>query len=323
MNVLKRLAAILSAAAMLLSFAACNNNKAPDEVSTTAVTTAVQETTAAETQPETQVETEQSTTETEAPTTTEAPTATEAPTTTQAPTTTKKTTTTKKPTTTKKATTTKKPTTTKKKLVAPSTKAEIVALYNKAAATAASSKPGYKKSTNTALSNLDMGALAKISAVRETVGDFLGEGSTSATVSKGKFDGKSLVKSSLKESDVTAATCKLSSDGKYYELSITVKNETNPLKGSSALGRFTKDYKDVDEIKKGLTEAGAGIGSITVNTTKVTITAKINASNNRFVSLTHNIKMNAALTDVKYSIAKVKKATASLETTVKYSDFKY
>ena len=196
-------------------------------------------------------------------------------------------------------------------------------LYNSAASAASSAKPGYKKSVNTVLSNLNMGALAKISAVRDTVGNFMGEGSSSSTVSKGTFDGKSLVKSSLKDSDVTAATCKLSSDGKYYELTLTVKNETNPLKGSSALGRFTKDYKDVDEIKSGLSEAGASVESLTVSTTKVTITAKINASNNRFVSLKHNIKMSATLNNVRYSIAKVNKATADLETTVNYTDFKY
>ena len=156
-----------------------------------------------------------------------------------------------------------------------------------------------------------------------TVGDFLGEGSTSETVKKGSFDGKKLVKSTLKAADVTSATCKLTEGGKYYEITITVKNETNPLKGSSALGRFTKDYKDVDEIRSGLAEAGASVGNITVNTTSVTIKAKISASNNRFVSLSHNIKMSASLNDVKYSIAKVKTATADLQTTVKYTDFKY
>ena len=226
-------------------------------------------------------------------------------------------------TTTKKATTTKKPTTTKKKVTAPAKKADIVKLYNSATAAASSSKPGYSKSVNTVLSNLNMGALAKIGTVRGAIGDFLGEGSASSSVNKGSFDGKSLVKSTLKESDVTAANCTLSSDGKYYELTITVKNETNPLKSSSALGRFTKDYKDVDEIKAGLTDVGASVDSITVNTTKVTVKAKIEVSSNRLVSLEHNIKMNAVMNNVKYSIARVGKATAELETTAKYSNFKY
>ena len=326
MNMIKKIIAVLSASAILFSLAACKNETPAEETTTAAVTdvtveTAVQSATT-ETVVTEEITTEVTTTEepeTEKETTTEAPTTTQKATTT----TTKKATTTKKVTTTKKATTTKKPTTTKKKVTAPAKKADIVKLYNSATAAASSSKPGYSKSVNTVLSNLNMGALAKIGAVRGAVGDFLGEGSASSTVNKGSFDGKSLVKSTLKESDVTAATCTLSSDDKYYELTITVKNETNPLKSSSALGRFTKDYKDVDEIKAGLADVGASVDSITVNTTKVTVKAKIEVSSNRLVSLEHNIKMNAVMNNVKYSIAKVGKATAELETTAKYSNFKY
>lgn len=326
MNMIKKIIAVLSASAILFSLAACKNETPAEETTTAAVTgvtveTAVQSATT-ETVVTEEITTEVTTTEepeTEKETTTEAPTTTQKATTT----TTKKATTTKKVTTTKKATTTKKPTATKKKVTAPAKKADIVKLYNSATAAASSSKPGYSKSVNTVLSNLNMGALAKIGAVRGAVGDFLGEGSASSTVNKGSFDGKSLVKSTLKESDVTAATCTLSSDGKYYELTITIKNETNPLKSSSALGRFTKDYKDVDEIKAGLADVGASVDSITVNTTKVTVKAKIEVSSNRLVSLEHNIKMNAVMNNVKYSIARVGKATAELETTAKYSNFKY
>ena len=325
MNMIKKIIAVLSVSAILFSLAACKNEVPAEETTTAAVTDETEitqtpsETTAAVTE---EITTEESTTEeptTEKETTTEAPATTRKATTT----TTKKATTTKKVTTTKKATTTKKPSTTKKTVTAPTNKADIVKLYNSATADASSSKPGYSKSVNTVLSNLNMGALAKIGAVRGAVGDFLGEGSSSSTVGKGSFDGKSLVKSTLKESDVTAATCTLSSDGKYYELTLTVKNETNPLKNSSALGRFTKDYKDVDEIKSGLADVGASVDSITVTTTKATVKAKIEVSSNRLVSLEHNIKMNAVMNNVKYSIAKVGKATAELETTVKYSNFKY
>lgn len=218
---------------------------------------------------------------------------------------------------------TTKPQTTKPDVTAPSSKADIIKLYNTALSGASTAKPGYSKTVNTTMSNINMGALSKISAVKEVVGDFLGEGKTSSTVKKGSFDGTSLVKSTLKEADITSATCKLSSDKKYYTVEITVKNETNPLKKSSALGRFTKDYKDVDEIKSGMSEAGAKVESITVKTSGVKITAKIAIDTNRLVSLTHTFKMSASLTNVKYSIAKVKTATADLSTTVSYSDFKY
>lgn len=334
MNIFKRTAAFLSAALILFSFAACSGKTDNGETTTTTTTTqassetTVQEVSKTESTAETTEMTEVQTTEpetTEAPTTTEPTTAaptTQAPTT-QAPTTAKPVTTTKAPTTTKKPTTTAKPTTTKKAVTAPTSKKDIVNLYNSAAANAAKAKPGYTKSRTTSLNNLKMGALANISVVRETVGNFLGEGSSTETVKKGSFNGKSLVKSSLKESDVTSATCKLSEDKKYYIVSITVKNEKNPLKGNSALGRFTDDYKDINEINSGLVEAGASVGSITINTTSVTINAKIGVENNRFASLTHNIKMSAVLKDIKYTFVKVSEATSDLETKVVYSDFKY
>lgn len=324
MNIFKRTAAFLSAALILFSFAACSDKTDNGETTTTTTTTqassetTVQEASETESTAETTEMTEAQTTE--APTTT-APT-TVAPTT-QAPTTAKLVTTTKAPTTTKKPTTTAKPTTTKKAVTAPTSKKDIVNLYNSAVANAAKAKPGYTKSKTTSLNNLKMGALANISVVRETVGNFLGEGSSTETVKKGSFDGKSLVKSSLKESDVTSATCKLSEDKKYYIVSITVKNEKNPLKGNSALGRFTNDYKDINEINSGLAEAGASVGSITINTTSVTINAKIGVENNRFASVTHNIKMSAVLKDIKYTFVKVSEATSDLETKVVYSDFKY
>lgn len=333
MNMIKKTVALITAASFLFALSACNGNNQTETTATPSLTesaaTIENSTTAnllpSETVAETTAKETASVTETE--TVTQAETTTEAPTTTttKAPETTKTVTTTKKAvTTTKKAvTTTKKPTTTAKKVTAPTSKADIVKLYNTAAANASTAKPGYSKSTSTTLSNLEMGALASIGAVRDAIGSFLGEGSSSETVKKGNFNGTSLVKSTLKESDVTSATCKLSEDGKYYTVNITVKNETNPKKGGSALGRFTKDFKDIDEIKAGLADVGASVESITVNTTSVTITAKINAANNRFVSVSHNIKMKANLSNIKYTFVRVGKASMNLETKVAYSDFKY
>ncbi len=309
----KRIIAAVIALLMAASLAACNGNK---ETETTTSTTVEEMTTAPVT--------EQATTEAEttAEPTTESTTESTTQPTTAEPTTAKPTTT-KAETTTKKVTTTAKPTTTKKAVTAPTSKADIVKLYNDATAAAASSKPGYKKSTVTTLSNVEMGALSRIEAVRGAVGDFLGEGSSSSTVSKGKFDGKSLVKSNLKAADVKSATCKLSDDGKYYIVTITLVDETNPKKSGSALGKVTKDYKDVDEIKEGLEDVGASVESLTVNTTSVVINAKIRVDNNRFSSLNHTIKMKATLKGVKYSIVRGVNASANMETKVSYSDFKY
>ena len=316
MNMLKKITAVISALIMVASLVACGGNEEP-ETTTAAPSTTVEEVTTA---PATEVETTEAETTAE-PTTESTTEATTQPTTTEP--TTAKPTTTKAETTTKKVTTTAKATTTKKAVTVPTSKADIVKLYNEATVAASNSKPGYQKSTVTTLSNVEMGALSKISAVRGAVGDFLGEGSSSETVSKGKFDGKSLVKSPLKTADVKSATCKLSDDGKYYVVKITLANETNPKKNGSALGKVTKDFKDVDEIKSGLADVGASVESMTVSTTSVVINAKIGVENKRFSSLDHTINMKANLNGVKYSIVRGVNASANMETKVSYSNFKY
>lgn len=316
MNMLKKITAVISALIMVASLVACGGNEEP-ETTMAAPSTTVEEVTTA---PATEFETTEAETTAE-PTTESTTEATTQPTTTEP--TTAKPTTTKAETTTKKVTTTAKATTTKKAVTVPTSKADIVKLYNEATVAASNSKPGYQKSTVTTLSNVEMGALSKISAVRGAVGDFLGEGSSSETVSKGKFDGKSLVKSTLKTADVKSATCKLSDDGKYYVVKITLANETNPKKNGSALGKVTKDFKDVDEIKSGLADVGASVESMTVSTTSVVINAKIGVENKRFSSLDHTINMKANLNGVKYSIVRGVNASANMETKVSYSNFKY
>ncbi len=323
MKKIRKIAAVLLAVSLIVAFASCKDNKEPavntTENSVSNITEAPA--TVAQTDYQTEIQTEEQTqsqlSTTQIPSTTQEPTtqpatqavaqpATKAPVATTAKVTVKVT----------AAPTTKAP-------AAPSSKADIVKLYNSATANAASKKPGYKKNTDTALSNLEMGSLSKLGIVKETIGDFLGEGVSNSVVSKGSFDSESLVKSTLKTADVTSATCKLSADKKYYELTITVKNETNPLKGSSALGRFTKDYKDAEEIKSGISDVGASVGSISISTSSVTVKAKIEVKTNRLVSLTHSFKMSATLNNVKYSVFNVAQAKANLSTTVKYTEFKY
>ncbi len=214
-------------------------------------------------------------------------------------------------------------TTTTPETTVPSNKADIVALYNLATQTAQKNTPAYSKTVNTTLSNFEMGALSRFDFIRDVIGDFLGEGRRETSVSKGSFDGKSLVVSTLRTSDVTSATCTLSPDGKYYIVKLTVKNETNPIKSNSALGRFTRDYKDANEIEAGLEEVGASVGGMSVKTSSVTIEAKISVDGTRFESLKHSFKMSADMTDVKYSFVKVNNASAKLSTTVTYSSFRY
>ena len=298
-KVLMSVVALLVAAMMLVSFAACGGNETPEETtvpvveddSTVAADAPVEESSAAEaesTEAASEAESTEAVSEVEETEATEAESTEEA---TQA-------------------------------VVAPTSVADIVALYNEATAKVASAKPGYKKTVTTKLNDLQMGALAKIDLVRDTVGDFLGEGTETVSAAKGKAS-KDFVKSTLTAADVTAATCKLSADGKYYEVIITVKNEKNPIKGKSALNKFTNDYKDINEMRDGLVDAGAAVETIDITVKSATINAKIAVDTNAFSSVDYTIDSDAYLTNVKYTIAKVKVVTGNIYTTVKYSDFAY
>ncbi len=316
MKELKKILAVASAFAIMFSLAACNGDEEPT-VSLTETKTTEESTTAGLIMPETEPATEITTTETTTQVSTTAP-VTEA--TTEAPT--------EAVTAGVNVTQAVKPevnatTTEAAKATVPSSKADIVKLYNGATATASKYKPAYKKSVNTTLSDFEMGALSRFDFIRGAIGSFLGEGKMDSAVSKGDFDGSSLCLSTLKASDVSSASCSLSSDGKYYIVKITVKNETNPLKGSSAIGRFTRDYKDANEIKAGLEEVGASVGKMTVKTSSVVIEAKISVDSGRFSSIKHSFRMSAEMENVKYSVVKVNKASAKLATTVTYSSFKY
>ncbi len=168
-----------------------------------------------------------------------------------------------------------------------------------------------------------MGALSRIDVVRGAIADFLGEGSNTSTVSKGKFDGKSLKVSKLNEGDVTSATCTLSSDKKYYDVTITVRNEDNLSKSSSALGKFTLDYKDASEMKAGLSEAGASVDTIALKSTKAVIKARIAVDSLKFTSIRYDMNMEAVFSNVRYTIVRVSTASGKLTTSVEYSNFKY
>lgn len=299
-KVLMSVVALLVAAMMLVSFAACGGNETPDETttgpvveddSTVAADAPVEDSSAAEvesTEAPSEAESTEAASEVEE---TEAPSEAES---------------------TEEAT---------EAVVAPTAVADIVALYNEATANAASKKPGYKKTVTTELQNLDMGAIGKLDMVRDAVGSFLGEGTETVTVAKGKASTE-IVKSTLTAADVSSATCKLSADGKYYEVTINVKGETNPLKGKSALNKFTNDYKDINEMHEGLESEGASAQKITCVSKEAKIVAKIAVADKAFSSLKFTIKLDTVLDKVNYVLT-IKQGSGVIYTVADFASFAY
>ncbi|MPM99730.1 hypothetical protein SDC9_146924 [bioreactor metagenome] len=157
----------------------------------------------------------------------------------------------------------------------------------------------------------------------DTVKDFLGDGTNTVTVSKGQSNSGTFKNSILTASNVSSATCKKTSDGKYYEISINLKGDTMSKGQNGIVGKVTNDFKTVDEAYAGLSDVGAKVESITANTSGSTIYTKIQISSGKIVSLKYHIIMDITMTNIKYSILSVKKATGLSTTDVTYSSIKW
>ena len=227
---MKKILAILLAAALLFSFAACGKEDttaedtttaAAEDVETTVADAIEEETTIADAAEETTAADAEATTVADAEATTvageEATTAADA-----------------------EATTVAAVATTAAAKKAPQTKAEILAAYNNAVNSAYNAKAGFDKERYADNANLD--AKGALSALTDVVYTFMGIGEGNEyteKVEKGKWDSDLphhyLRKSTLTEADLTNATCKES--GGKYTIVLSVKGGTS--KGSKD-EKFTK-----------------------------------------------------------------------------------
>lgn len=318
---MKKILAILLAAALLFSFAACGNeDTTADETTTAADTTAADETDAvvddvdATVADETAAANDESTTaagETEA--STEAVSGEES---------------------TSAETSANETTTAAAPVAAPQTKAEILAVYNKAVNSAYNAKAGFSKERTTDNEKLD--ASAVLNAFKSLVYQFMGVGEENKyteTVTKGKWETEAnkhyLRKSTLTEADLTGASCK--ENGGKYTIVLNVKGGSS--KGSEAecytnapidkcgicVGNEDKGYYDhktgeviYDAIAG--TYAGAVIDEKYDN---AKVTAVVDAATGNLVSLTVEYDIDVAI-DIG-----IGSGTATATTHIIYKNFKY
>lgn len=203
--------------------------------------------------------------------------------------------------------------------VTPSGKSAILTYFNDATAKAVSSKAGFKKVKTTAISSLEMGALARFKIVRTTIEDFLEVGTTTETAKKGADNSKKLIKSTLTASDISNAECKVSSDGKYYVITLKLVADNKPVKGASPLGRVTKDFNSAQELKDAINEE-ASVESVDEQIPSGTVEAKVEISSGKLSSLKVNFEFDVQMTNVKYFV-KIPSGTGKATTTVEYSSF--
>ncbi len=197
-------------------------------------------------------------------------------------------------------------------VVAPSTNAEIVALYNSAVNSAVDAKAGFNKARYVDNESFDLDLALK--AFKSLVEQFVGIGADNRyteTVTQGKWDSDPkrayLSKSTIAESDIKSATC--TQDGNYYIVTLNIK-DGNSHGGKSnkytnapvdkcgiCVGKEDKNYFDhktgeVIYAAIGGTYAGADISE---SYNKAKAVAKIDAATGKLVSLTVTYNISVAI----------------------------
>lgn len=314
---MKKLLALLLAAAMLLSFAACGEDT-PDETETT---TAAEETTLADEQVDASVPAEDGTTLEEAESS--EPASEEA--------------TSEEPVSEDASVPAEDATAEEEKVEiapAPSDKAEIIALYNDAVNSAFNARAGFKKARSTDNEKADVSVTLK--PFMGLVYQFMGVGAENKyteTVTKGQWDTDTkryyLRKSTLAAGDVTGATCTLNAN--EYTVVLNVKGGNS--KGSKdqkftnapidkcgiCVGNEDKgyyDHKTGEVIYDAIAGTYAG-ASIEESYKNAKVTAVIDAETGNLKKLTVEFDINVAI-DIS-----IGKGTATATTHIIYTDFKY
>lgn len=219
-------------------------------------------------------------------------------------------------------------------IAAPQTKAEILAVYNKAVNSAYNAKAGFTKERSTDNEKLD--ASAVLNAFKSLVYQFMGVGEEnkySETVTKGKWDTDAkkhyLRKSTLTEADLTGASCK--ENGGKYTIVLNVKGGSS--KGSEAesytnapidkcgicVGNEDKGYYD-HKTGEVIYDAIAGTYAGAVIEEKydnAKVTAVVDAATGNLVSLTVEYDIDVAI-DIG-----IGSGTATATTHIIYKNFKY
>ena len=218
---------------------------------------------------------------------------------------------------------------------APTTKAEMLALYNNAVNSAYDAKAGFNKERMTYNENIEGGG-AVFSAAKDLIYKFMGVGEANKyteSVKKGNWESEAnmhyLRKSTLTEADITNATCQ-SGNGQYLVVFEVKDGSSHGSKGEKVtnapidksgicVGNEDKgyyDHKTGEVIYDALAGTYAG-ADIKESYSSAKVSAIIDAKTGNIVSLKVEFDLNVQI-DIK-----ITKGTATATTNIVYRDFVY
>lgn len=215
---------------------------------------------------------------------------------------------------------------------APSSVADIVAMYNDAVNKVVSDKAGYTKQRTTTVTHLDAGKYTSMAG--DIVKEFLGEGTSEFKNSKG--NSKYLAKASLTADDVTSAVCQKT--GSTYTITLDLKNGTSSYTSKKAEDKSPVaktgllsgnqlnpeyDYLNSASINAGIKSKGAKANSVSTETINTKIVVTIDAESEKMLSYTASFDLEVSIEKISVAIISVPSAEGKAHTAVVLSDFKW
>lgn len=280
---MRKLLAAIMAATLLISLTACGNGEEQTETTTANETTTVSTTVAQATTTDDEQNSDATTTSGSSVTTTAGATTTAATTTAASG-----------------------------AIVKPVSTEEIIKCYSDAIQKCYDAKPAFSKSVTTSIvkdvtgdSGITKLLNINIEAVnlsgRRIVENFLGIGENKREVEKGTDIQKDniIIAGKLLPSDLKSATCE--EVGNSYKLTMDIINEENPVKASSAIGRFTYDWKAEADVRDALNYTDpltVTIDKVNVNTHDVSLVALIDKTTGLVSEITTSMQFDARLEKV-------------------------
>lgn len=222
-------------------------------------------------------------------------------------------------------------------VTAPTDKEEIVNLFNDSVNGAVAAKAGFSKARKTELLVFSPDNLFNLPIVGETVKntvyDFLGVGTINATNAKGQTADPALLKrSTLSAGDVSSATCTVNNGVYDITLNLNSGNSTETSYGNTALDRSPIctgagdnsgfDHKTGENYYSGINNGESSCTGVTESYNNAVIKAKVDAESGKITSLIVTFNFSADLKGIKYKIT-IGDASGKAATTVTYSNFNY
>ena len=205
----------------------------------------------------------------------------------------------------------------------PETTAEIMRIYQTAVADFNENVPAFVKETSTTVNSAAFKVLGITDS--ETVTAFnnylLSGNIIIEKVGKGSANTEYLYFKNPTLDEIESATCEITDDELYYNITFVLKNEISKGKSVDSLAKVTDNYRDASEINAFLTANGYTASSTEVKLSNITVKATVSVESSRMTALSITFDETVTFTElVKNRIVSYSASSYSASNTIRIRD---